>query len=179
MSALSARAQRPGRLGWRELHAGSLATRRRRWRNHRGGRAAPLTALTPAAPKGASILASRPAPCYAAGCDAQRGAAQHKAYSHHRREGLQRRFARASYSWHMHHLTRHDTPGAGNHSIPAPLDIRLTNFSRRTPDKPSICCATLRRRRASTTTLPRISIPPSTLITSAMALALPTTRRRI
>ena len=107
MSALSARAQRPARLGWRELHAGSLATRRRRWRNHRGGRAAPLTALTPAAPKGASILASRPAPCYAAGCDAQRGAAQHKACSHHRREGLQRRFARAGYSWHMHHLTRH------------------------------------------------------------------------
>ena len=32
--------------------------------------------------------------------------------------------------------TCHDTPGAGNHSIPAPLDIGLTDASRRTPDLP-------------------------------------------
>jgi hypothetical protein len=32
--------------------------------------------------------------------------------------------------------TCHDTPGSGNHSIPAPLDIGLTDASRRTPDLP-------------------------------------------
>ena len=32
--------------------------------------------------------------------------------------------------------TCHDTPKAGNHSIPAPLDIGLTDASRRTPDLP-------------------------------------------
>jgi cytochrome c peroxidase len=32
--------------------------------------------------------------------------------------------------------TCHDTPHAGNHSIPAPLDIGLTDVSRRTPDLP-------------------------------------------
>ncbi|HET9578935.1 MAG TPA: hypothetical protein VFP44_13960 [Usitatibacter sp.] len=32
--------------------------------------------------------------------------------------------------------TCHDTPAAGNHSIPAPLDIGLTDASRRTPDMP-------------------------------------------
>jgi cytochrome c peroxidase len=32
--------------------------------------------------------------------------------------------------------TCHDTPNAGNHSIPAPLDIGLTDVSRRTPDLP-------------------------------------------
>jgi cytochrome c peroxidase len=32
--------------------------------------------------------------------------------------------------------TCHDTPHAGNHSIPAPLDIGLTDASRRTPDMP-------------------------------------------
>ena len=32
--------------------------------------------------------------------------------------------------------TCHDTPGAGNHSIPAPLDIGLTDAARRTPDMP-------------------------------------------
>ena len=32
--------------------------------------------------------------------------------------------------------TCHDTPQAGNHSIPAPLDIGLTDASRRTPDMP-------------------------------------------
>jgi cytochrome c peroxidase len=32
--------------------------------------------------------------------------------------------------------TCHDTPQAGDHSIPAPLDIGLTDASRRTPDLP-------------------------------------------
>lgn len=32
--------------------------------------------------------------------------------------------------------TCHDTPAAGNHSIPAPLDIGLADVSRRTPDMP-------------------------------------------
>ena len=32
--------------------------------------------------------------------------------------------------------TCHDTPSAGDHSIPAPLDIGLTDASRRTPDMP-------------------------------------------
>jgi hypothetical protein len=32
--------------------------------------------------------------------------------------------------------TCHDTPGAGNHSIPAPLDIGTADASRRTPDMP-------------------------------------------
>jgi cytochrome c peroxidase len=32
--------------------------------------------------------------------------------------------------------TCHDTPNSGNHSIPAPLDIGLTDTSRRTPDLP-------------------------------------------
>jgi cytochrome c peroxidase len=32
--------------------------------------------------------------------------------------------------------TCHDSPNAGNHSIPAPLDIGLTDASRRTPDMP-------------------------------------------
>ena len=32
--------------------------------------------------------------------------------------------------------TCHDTPSAGNHSIPAPLDIGIADGSRRTPDMP-------------------------------------------
>jgi processive rubber oxygenase RoxA-like protein len=32
--------------------------------------------------------------------------------------------------------TCHDTPNAGDHSVPAPLDIGLTDVSRRTPDLP-------------------------------------------
>ena len=32
--------------------------------------------------------------------------------------------------------TCHDTPGSGNHSVPAPLNIGLTDASRRTPDLP-------------------------------------------
>jgi len=35
-----------------------------------------------------------------------------------------------------HCTTCHDTPEAGNHSIPAPLDIGLTDASRRTADMP-------------------------------------------
>jgi len=35
-----------------------------------------------------------------------------------------------------HCTTCHDTPASGNHSIPAPLDIGLTDASRRTPDMP-------------------------------------------
>ena len=41
--------------------------------------------------------------------------------------------------------TCHDTPSAGNHSIPAPLDIGLTDASRRTPDLPLY---TLRNKQA-------------------------------
>ena len=44
--------------------------------------------------------------------------------------------------------TCHDTPSAGNHSIPAPLDIGLTDASRRTPDMPLY---TLRNVRTSET----------------------------
>ena len=32
--------------------------------------------------------------------------------------------------------TCHDTPGSGNHSVPAPLNLGLTDASRRTPDLP-------------------------------------------
>jgi cytochrome c peroxidase len=32
--------------------------------------------------------------------------------------------------------TCHDTPNAGNHSVPAPLDIGIADASRRTPDLP-------------------------------------------
>jgi cytochrome c peroxidase len=41
--------------------------------------------------------------------------------------------------------TCHDTPSSGNHSIPAPLDIGLTDASRRTPDMPLY---TLRNKQA-------------------------------
>ena len=41
--------------------------------------------------------------------------------------------------------TCHDTPSAGNHSIPAPLDIGLTDATRRTPDLPLY---TLRHKQA-------------------------------
>jgi hypothetical protein len=41
--------------------------------------------------------------------------------------------------------TCHDTPAAGNHSIPAPLDIGLADASRRTPDMPLY---TLRNKNA-------------------------------
>ncbi len=38
--------------------------------------------------------------------------------------------------FHGNCTTCHDTPGAGNHSIPAPLDIGLTDATRRTADMP-------------------------------------------
>lgn len=44
--------------------------------------------------------------------------------------------------------TCHDTPGSGNHSIPAPLDIGLTDASRRTPDLPLY---TLRNKKTGKT----------------------------
>jgi cytochrome c peroxidase len=44
--------------------------------------------------------------------------------------------------------TCHDTPSSGNHSIPAPLDIGLTDASRRTPDMPLY---TLRNLQTSAT----------------------------
>ena len=44
--------------------------------------------------------------------------------------------------------TCHDTPHAGNHSVPAPLDIGLTDASRRTPDLPLY---TLRKKNSSET----------------------------
>jgi len=54
---------------------------------------------------------------------------------------------------HIHTLhgtctTCHDTPNAGDHSIPAPLDIGLTDASRRTPDLPLY---TLRNRQTGET----------------------------
>ena len=45
--------------------------------------------------------------------------------------------------------TCHDTPHAGNHSIPAPLDIGLTDASRRTADLPLY---TLRNKQTLATT---------------------------
>jgi cytochrome c peroxidase len=39
-------------------------------------------------------------------------------------------------SIHGHCSTCHDTPNVGNHSVGAPLDIGLTDASRRTPDMP-------------------------------------------
>lgn len=44
--------------------------------------------------------------------------------------------------------TCHDTPNVGNHSVPAPLDIGLTDASRRTPDLPLY---TLRRNMTGET----------------------------
>jgi cytochrome c peroxidase len=46
--------------------------------------------------------------------------------------------------------TCHDAPGAGNHSVPAPLDLGLTDASRRTPDMPLY---TLRRKAAPDETI--------------------------
>jgi len=57
--------------------------------------------------------------------------------------------------------TCHDTPHAGNHSIPAPLDIGLTDASRRTPDLPLY---TLRRKSAPFETV-RTTDPGRALIT--------------
>jgi cytochrome c peroxidase len=57
--------------------------------------------------------------------------------------------------------TCHDTPNAGNHSIPAPLDIGLTDASRRTPDLPLY---TLRQKRTPFETI-RTTDPGRALIT--------------
>jgi len=56
----------------------------------------------------------------------------------------------------------HDTPNAGDHSIPAPLDIGLTDASRRTPDLPLY---TLRNR--TTGVLVQTTDPGRALITGA------------
>ena len=57
--------------------------------------------------------------------------------------------------------TCHDTPHSGNHSIPAPLDIGLTDASRRTPDLPLY---TLRHTSAPFETI-QTSDPGRALIT--------------
>ena len=57
--------------------------------------------------------------------------------------------------------TCHDTPSAGNHSIPAPLDIGLTDASRRTPDLPLY---TLRHKSAPFETI-QTTDPGRALIT--------------
>jgi hypothetical protein len=50
--------------------------------------------------------------------------------------------------------TCHDTPNAGNHSIPAPLDIGLTDPSRRTPDLPLYTLQNKQTRQQIQTTDP-------------------------
>jgi len=57
--------------------------------------------------------------------------------------------------------TCHDTPSAGNHSVPAPLDIGLTDATRRTPDLPLY---TLRHTQAPFETI-QTSDPGRALIT--------------
>jgi cytochrome c peroxidase len=50
--------------------------------------------------------------------------------------------------------TCHDTPNAGNHSVPAPLDIGLTDASRRTPDLPLYTLRNLQTGETTQTTDP-------------------------
>jgi len=50
--------------------------------------------------------------------------------------------------------TCHDTPSAGDHSIPAPLDIGLTDASRRTPDLPLYTLRNLQTQATIQTTDP-------------------------
>jgi cytochrome c peroxidase len=50
--------------------------------------------------------------------------------------------------------TCHDSPNAGDHSIPAPLDIGLTDVSRRTPDLPLYTLRNLVTRETIQTTDP-------------------------
>jgi len=57
--------------------------------------------------------------------------------------------------------TCHDTPNAGNHSIPAPLDIGLADGSRRTPDLPLY---TLRHNKAPFETV-SVTDPGRALVT--------------
>lgn len=59
--------------------------------------------------------------------------------------------------------TCHDTPSAGNHSIPAPLDIGLADALRRTPDLPLY---TLRHNKAPFETI-QTTDPGRALITGA------------
>jgi cytochrome c peroxidase len=50
--------------------------------------------------------------------------------------------------------TCHDTPNAGDHSVPAPLDIGLTDASRRTPDMPLYTLRNLQTQETIQTTDP-------------------------
>ena len=50
--------------------------------------------------------------------------------------------------------TCHDTPNAGNHSIPAPLDIGIADASRRTPDMPLYTLRNMTTRETIQTTDP-------------------------
>jgi cytochrome c peroxidase len=50
--------------------------------------------------------------------------------------------------------TCHDSPNAGDHSIPAPLDIGLTDVSRRTPDLPLYTLRNLATQETIQTTDP-------------------------
>ena len=50
--------------------------------------------------------------------------------------------------------TCHDTPSSGNHSIPAPLNIGLTDASRRTPDLPLYTLRNLTTGQTTQTTDP-------------------------
>ena len=70
-------------------------------------------------------------------------AVQHQADRHHRRQAGSTTISASRRSTGTC-TTCHDTPNAGNHSIPAPLDIGLADASRRTPDLPLY---TLRNRR--------------------------------
>jgi cytochrome c553 len=56
--------------------------------------------------------------------------------------------------------TCHDTPGAGNHSTPAPLDIGIADASRRSPDLPLY---TLRNKSSGATV--QVSDPGRALVT--------------
>jgi cytochrome c peroxidase len=50
--------------------------------------------------------------------------------------------------------TCHDAPGAGNHSVPAPLDIGIADVSRRTPDLPLYTLRNLQTQETLQTTDP-------------------------
>ena len=50
--------------------------------------------------------------------------------------------------------TCHDAPGAGNHSVPAPLDIGIADASRRTPDLPLYTLRNLQTQETIQTTDP-------------------------
>ncbi|HEX9105479.1 MAG TPA: hypothetical protein VF997_24880, partial [Polyangia bacterium] len=60
--------------------------------------------------------------------------------------------------------TCHDTPNAGNHSLPLPLDIGLTDASRRTPDLPLYTL-----RRLSDGALAQTTDPGRALVTGKWA----------